>query len=328
MTWEHVITADAHDTDIFNDTNHVARSNTWARTGSYSFKIEEPTYVTQSAYATLPVSSAATKYVAFGVYLDTASANSYWMAFREGSTYHVTLVFNTLTMTLEARLGNNTGTLLASASMSAVQFVDCYIYVHDSAGRVVVKDSAGTELIDYTGDTQNAGTGVIDLLRWNSYGVDNIMYVDDIAVRTDDYCGSGGNYALTVSGAGANTVWAASTGDNYACVDEIPATLTDYVSTDVSVNGTKDNYAATALPITASSIAVVAVYALAQLDEAGSGSIRTTIKSSTSYGNGATTNLDTTAIWVKGFFDTDPATSAAWVQENLDDAQPGIETVA
>jgi hypothetical protein len=131
-----------------------------------------------------------------------------------------------------------------------------------------------------------------------------------------------------VTADGADTAWTASAGDDYQCVDEIPATFDDYISTDVSVNATKGTFAIGDLSFTPDSISVVAVYAKAQLDEAGVGSIRAIVKSSASYGNGATEGLDTTAEWVKGFFETDPATSAAWNEAGVNAAQAGVETVA
>jgi hypothetical protein len=133
---------------------------------------------------------------------------------------------------------------------------------------------------------------------------------------------------LAVTADGADTAWAASTGADWECVDEIPATFDDYISTDASVNATKGTFVVGDLPFTPESISVVAVYAKAQLDEAGAGEMRAIVKSGASYGNGATTGLDTDSKWVAGFFEVDPATSAAWLEAGANAAQAGVETVA
>jgi hypothetical protein len=339
MAWEHIITADAHDFSVFSATVNSAsiiRSTAYKRTGAQSFRLWDSSISGSNVSAGLNVAAANTKYVAFAYAGNRSNHTSSHPVFqlREGSTVHVELRFDHLAGTLliyrgagTTLLGTMTGLLLLS-----MQFFDMKFVIHDTEGQVVIRDNNGNVLISLTDvDTRNGGTGVIDNLYFTApRGVhsNGVIYLDDLAVRTDDYCGAGGNHVLAVTGEGADDDWTASAGESWECVDEIPASFTDYISTDVLVNATKGTFEVGNLPVTPETVDVVAVYAKAKLDAAGSGSIRAIVKSDTSYGNGGTEGLDTTEEWVKGFFAVDPDTSAAWDETSVNAMQPGVETVA
>lgn len=56
------------------------------------------------------------------------------------------------------------------------------------------------------------------------------FYIDDIAIRDDDWVGAGQVNVLVPVGAGGDAQWSASAGSAYQCVDEIPYNSdTDYV---------------------------------------------------------------------------------------------------
>lgn len=324
MAYEWIVTPDWHDTDVFTSlTGSISRSTTTARTGVYSFGLAG------NRALNMAVSSSDTKYAGFGFYATSNSTTMSFMRFREGTTTHVTIVANTVTGTIDAKRGEQTGTLLGSGgSISANKwyYVGVKVVVDDSVGIVTVNLN-GVEVIALTSqDTQNGGTGVIDNLSlWSGT---EYTYFDDIKVRTDSIPGVAGLFVKVPTANGTDTGWTPSAGSAYECVDEVPATNADNIYTDVSTTGTKSTFIHGGLTATAyGSIDCVCVAAKAQLDDTGSGNIRTIIESNGSYGSGSSVALSVSPLYVHLFQETDPDTSAAWTKTGVNAAEPGVETI-
>jgi hypothetical protein len=169
-----------------------------------------------------------------------------------------------------------------SMPFNAWQCLEAYVKVHDTAGVITVKVN-GVPFLELSGtlDTRNGDTdGVITNLSFGALGGaydGSNHYIDDILIRDDAWPGRGGLYILPPTADGTNNAWTPSTGNRYACVDELPAVATDNVYTDVTVLNTKQDFALADLPGAAySAISCVSVHAVARLAAAGSGNIRTT----------------------------------------------------
>lgn len=325
MAYEWLLTADWHDRDAFTSYNvfDSARSNTTARTGSWSFRSQGA-----DAYV-MGVASNATKYLGVGFYASAAAPTHVQILFREGGTAHVTIVGNTIAGTIEARLGLSNGTLLGSGGTIAINgwyFLGIKVTVHDSTGIVQVYLD-GVEILNLTSqDTQNGATGVIDniLLQTPS----GYVYWDDIKVRDDAIPGVGGIYVYVPTGDGADAAWTGSAGNDWECVDEAPATYGDYISTDVATTGTKSTFTHAAMAAAAyDSIDCVCAAAVAKLDAVGSGNTRAIVKSSASYGNGASVALSTTTKYLHAFQTVNPNGGGAWDKTAVGAAEPGVETI-
>lgn len=336
MAWEHIITADAHDYTVFDDVSssgHVTRSTTYKRTGASSFRFHSASNV--SVYAKLNVSAAATKFIAFGwAGYDTGESRQPFLDVREADTVHLRLRFHHSIGLLRIYRGEEVALLatVPGIKVLTMQSFDMKFVIHDTEGEVVIRDNNGNVLLNLTGvDTRNGESGVIDNIWFGTSRSATIygeMYVDDIAVRTDDFCGAGGNHVLAVTDDGDDdAAWTASAGAAWECVDDIPASFTDYISADAGTPNLKATFEAADLGAKLDAVNVVAVYAKARLSEAGAGSMRCIVKSVSSYGNGATENLDTPEEWVKSFFEVDPATTHAWTNNGVNGAQPGVETI-
>jgi len=86
---------------------------------------------------------------------------------------------------------------------------------------------------DYSGDT-TAGLENIKKVRIGANGVDNYQSeFDDVVIDDSEWPGNTRIQKLQISGAGTTGEWDASAGDPYACVDEIPYSDSDYISTNV-----------------------------------------------------------------------------------------------
>ncbi len=330
MAYEWLVTADWHNIDVFSAYagTTVERTNLQARTGTYSFRI---TGVSNS-WLQMSVASSATKYLGAGFYAATAQDNGHSFAFREGTTNHVTVVFNSQAGQIEARRGTRTGTLLGSGGSIATgkwYFVGIKVVVHDTAGSVQVLLD-GVEIINLTDvDTRNGATGVIDNIRLDNYtGNGNYLYLDDIKVRDDAIPGVGGVTVYLPAAAGDDAGWTASAGDPWQCVDEVPASYTDYISADVETLNTKATFVHGGLAESSyRSIDCVCVAAAGKLSASGSGSVRTIIKSGSSYANGPSRAMSTDTRYAHLFQMTNPDGGGAWTKSAVNAAQPGVETI-
>jgi hypothetical protein len=106
-------------------------------------------------------------------------------------------------------------------------FIECYLKVADSGGRFVWKIDGVTDL-NFTGDTKPGSVTVI-----NRMVVGNDAWYDNIIVDDSEYPGNTEIALLKLNGIGASSEWVPSAGDNYACVDEVPFSDADYISTDI-----------------------------------------------------------------------------------------------
>ena len=324
MAYEHLITADWHNKDVFTAVSaNVARSNTYARTGTWSFNFP----AVHDAH--LSVVAAATKYVGFGAYFLSDNANGNRVFFRESTTEHLCIVFNTVAGTIEARRGNETGTLLGSGgtiSTNTWYYIGIKGTIDNSAGVVEVWLD-GVKVIDLSSqDTQNGGTATVNNIWWEQGNAN--VYIDDIKIRDDAVPSVGGLYVKVPSADGGTNGWTPSAGDEYQCVDEAPPTFDDYISTDVATTNTLSNFAHAGMSAAAyDSIDCVAVVAYAQLDAAGAGNVRMVLNSNGTESDGTSTVLSTSPKYISHFVTADPDTSAAWAKSGVDAALFGVETI-
>lgn len=324
MAYEWFVTADWHNVDVFSASqSSPPRSNTTARTGSYSFEMGN------ARAFWMGVSSNATKYAGVGIYVTAASPSAFRINFLESSIAHVCIVINTTAGCIEVRRGSETGTLLGSGGVITTNrwyFIGIECTVHNSTGIVTV-NLDGVQVIALTGqDTQDAGTGVINSVQLIS-GT-NTCYSDDIKVRDDAIPDIGGIYVYVPTGDGADAAWTGSAGSDFQCVDDVPATYTDYIATDVATTGTKSTFTHAAMAAAAyDSIACVCSAAVAKLDASGAGNARAIVKSSASYGNGASVALSTTTKYLHVFATVNPDGGGAWDKTAVGAAEPGVETI-
>ena len=130
-------------------------------------------------------------------------------------------------------------TLLATGtsplSLDTVYQMEIYYLPLNSGGEFTVKID-GVENVTYSGDTtpylENIGS--IDFGFKNTYG--GGFYFDDLIIDDSDWIGIGHSIiSAPITGAGSSAQWTSSTAaTNYANVDEIPYSDTDYNSTNTT----------------------------------------------------------------------------------------------
>lgn len=202
----------------------------------------------------------------------------------------------------------------------------CYKPAENPNGVFQVKVN-GVLDIDFSGDTTDGPIAIdgfqLGLDAWTSYG-----YYDNIVIDDATWPGNTKIQAIVPTGAGASTQWAPSAGSNYACVDEVPASETDYVSTNTA--GHLDTYAAGDLTGDIENIKCVQVQALAVKEGAP-----TPLNLELAVKSGATTYLSadqavpaTTSQALSALWELDPATAAPWEIAAVNALEIGEKAVA
>jgi len=315
-----------------------------ARTGTYAVRTRPTNEGTGShGYRSIALASNYTDvYFRIGLRIDHHAGNTgsitFWRDFDTASGLQIELLHNPYN-TISAYRG---GTGLAT---SAVLFT-CNVWhllrirhlVHDSTGvfQVYLDDDA-SPIIDFSGDTCNtANVNVarfaIGAISFSYRYYENSCYVywDDLAVN--DASGTyenalpnkGGIIYLKPTGAGNYTQLTPSTGSNYACVDEVPPSTADYVYSDTEDK--RDTYTLEDVPAIYNTVYLVQPIAYAALSAAGTGGIRTTVRSgATDDDDDATISLSTTYAFARGDVRyRDPADSAAWTPAKVNALESGV----
>jgi len=205
--------------------------------------------------------------------------------------------------------------------------IEIHAVIDDSSGICQVKVDCNL-VIDYSGDTKDGGsTPAVD--RLTTY-CDNGVYggnrVDDIMVRDDKWCGQGGIHLLIPNATGDVSDWTASAGNAYECVDEVPPSFSDYIYEDSS-NLEQHLFNFTSIPNGISTINSVKVLNVATLSEAGSGSIKSIVKSGATISGGASVALDTSTYYVENVLENNPDTLSGWLPADITNLQAGVEVV-
>jgi hypothetical protein len=131
------------------------------------------------------------------------------------------------------------GAALLATSTNQVFFynvwagVEFYILIDDSAGRVIINVDGVANVIDFTGDTKqsSAVNMVYARLFCGSYRMsfDDLVINDDAGSSNNTYPGQVKLLPFRPTGAGDNTGLTPSSGNNWDCVNEVPASAVDYV---------------------------------------------------------------------------------------------------
>lgn len=245
-----------------------------------------------------------------------------------GATTHLTLRCPTTTSIAVYRGGTQLATATCP-SISGWNYLEVSATIADSGGTCVVKVN-GTSLISFTGDTKNAGTNsTIDTVRLTGTTDNSAILYDDLYL-----CDSAGSSpyntflgdvrvdTLSPTGAGSSTQWTPDSGSNYARVNEMPYSASNYVQDGTS--GHRDTYALADL---SGSPTVLAVQncVIAKKTDAGAMSLKLAVKSSSTVAYGTTTALGVSDATLTDLRTTDPATSSAWVASGVNALEAGME---
>ena len=262
------------------------------------------------------------------------------------ATVHLTLSLDT-SGHLVVRRGTSSGTVLATSTqvfpLNEWRHLQMQATIADSGGTCIVKVD-GTDWINFTGDTKNAGTNTtIDGIFLLQSGSSNTYLADDLWVcnGTDDTATTGrpdndflGDLhveGILPTGNGNSSQFVGSDGnstDNYLLVDDPTINTTDYVGS--ATPGNRDSYVTGDLASYVSAVYAVRVSAYAAKSDAGAAGIKVGLRES-----GGTVTLaasqalsTTYATYWDALRKVNPTGSTAWSAADVNGIQITIEQAA
>lgn len=315
------------DTSKWDAINSASRSGSAGRYGDAGFLVQTDSgyYVRKdiTPSATVTVGGAITS-------AQMLSSNAYGWHFMSdgGATTHLKVSWSALgTMTLYR--GDNT--VLATGT-SAALILNSWLYLEvqatiaDAGGTCKVRVN-GTEIINFTGDTRNAGSSaLIDRLHMtamtNNMWLDDVYILNSLGARNNDFLGEVRVVAQQPTGAGASTGLTPISGSNWSNVNTIP--FNDATYNFSATPGTRDTYALADITGTPT-IAAVQVATRMLKSDAGAASMKPAIKSGATVAYGVTQALSATAKTYSDVFETDPNTAAPWTVAGVNALESGAE---
>jgi len=224
--------------------------------------------------------------------------------------------------------GNVLGTGSIEVAQSSVTLVECRYVPSDSAGIMQVKVDGVLDIDIDTGDATDTTAGLesIHYVRFGS-GMDNLgSAYDDLVIDDADWIGLTRIQKLAPTGAGTSTQWTASAGNNYECVNEIPYSDTDYISTNVAEE--IDSYACGDLTGSIASIKSLALTTRVLYEgEPTPSGVAFVVRTGGSYYSGEA--LYPPLSWGKKIklFEENPGTAAAWTSGEIDGIEIGLKAL-
>ena len=268
-------------------------------------------------------------YFAF-LYRPTNGSNSKSiLALLNGGTVIVGIRRNVTTGFLEAYRGGvliNTGSI--SLQLNVTSLIEIHVKVADSGGRIETKVDGVTD-IDFTGDTKPGADTQFNLVRLGFYAASVYVYAyfDNLIMDDAAWIGDTKIQVVVPTGAGTTTGWTPSAGNNWACVDEIPASDVDYVS--INSNDVVDTYATGNMAGTIGSVKCVQIQSRARTDGAPTPTnLKLAVRSGgTDYFSGDNAVPATEkSLW--NLWENNPADAAAWEESDVNNIEIGIKSAA
>jgi len=310
-------------------------SGTYGRTGNGVQLSTRYHYMTKTVSAT----GVTTIVVGFDYKL-TSSGYTTLMGFIESGILQCSLTLETGNKIGFRRGDAATGsTLLATGtavlSSADWQFIEVKVTFSNTVGTAEVRVNGVTDItltgIDSCSNANEYCTGIV-LGSINSACLggyfDNVYVLDSTGSENNNFLGVVSINTVFPTAEGTNTGWTPLSGtDNALMVDETSQdgdTTYNYSDT-VSA---RDTYAITDITSTGAEVFGVAVNAMVRKDGDADRKIKPTLKSSATYSLGTEVTLTTSYLNTQQIYNTDPNTSAAWTETNVNAIEAGIDVSA
>ena len=273
-------------------------------------------------YKNLP--SAASYY--FGFHFKGTGVAGKLIRFFNGTTVLGVVYYNLSTGIFYVYKGDQ-ATFLAAGSIVVPAGNWCHLQIyflpHATTGTFAVKVN-GILDINFSGST-SPSTADINKVGLYCPGGSSTFYWDNFVVDNAAYPGVSRIALLTPSGAGNSAQWDPSTGANYACVDEVPYSDTDFISTNVVDE--VDTYAMSDLPGAAAVVKCVQVSARARREGASTPqNIALAVRTTGGDAYSADQVLQTSFITHSKIWETNPGTTNPWTVSEVNAMEAGVKS--
>lgn len=220
-------------------------------------------------------------------------------------------------------------------STGVYMHIESAVTIGNSTGAVAVRLN-GIEVLNVTGiDTQQTGNAYCTQFECltrntnnNEVWMDDLTLMDDTGTAFNGFIGDKRIIEQLPTGDGSVVTMTPSTGtDLYACVDDsTPNGDTDYISS--STPGDRALFTFPALPVVTGDVLGMNVVFVGRKDDAGTRTVRGSVRSGGTDANGTTVSLPTSYARLSGQFLTDPDTGSPWTIASVNAAETGVEVVA
>ena len=290
------------------------------RSGTYHYRA-----ATSASQLIKSFSSLTELYFRSGMAVDSGSQSTNGFQFREGSIVHIAVYMNPAFRSVQVQRGTTTLVeVITGWTYQTWYLMEIYVRIHDTTGQVIVKWD-GVEIINFTGDTRNGGAGTVNGLGSSSGGAttfwfDDFAFNDTSGGADNSWCGDGKIIALVPNG--DNSVqWLGSDGDttnNYALVDEIPPSGSDYVRATGSAY--TDIYNLSTVDFAGQTIQRIWMVSRAKSDTSGDYFLHGIQVSGSNYlvTGSLPTSFGRIDVSATGTWALNPYTGGAWSQEQID----------
>ena len=213
--------------------------------------------------------------------------------------------------------------------------IDVY-YKIDSNNNITIKVKLNDEIIvdtTYNSTTYYDVGGIRFGLLEKPNDVSLQVYFDDMAANdttgniNNSWCGNGHCEALVPISNGSINQFTPSTGSNYACVDELPVSTTDYVST--TTDGAIDIYKLTSLSgkrySATTKINAINIYKNAKYTDSQMDPIDYMKINGTAYEFETSIKTTTSSTYYKNIYEVNPATQTQFTVSDIDNSEFGFK---
>ncbi len=323
--------------DLWDTINGAASaSGTQKKTGSYALYCSA-----NSIYVIKNLASAiSTIFIKKWVYFTAVGSTGphHFLVFSDNSGTQISIG-----ITVGRQLGfyrlpttNGGGTLLGSLGTTVLALntwylIEAKIVIDNATGIAELKLNGALPLeIDFDGDTQGQAGNTVTKVTLGSYGINNfhvVGYFDDVVLDDAAWIGDTRIQAIVPTGAGNSSNWTPSAGNNWDCVEEVPASDANYVYTNA--NDILDTYVMGDLVGGVSEVKCVQVQARTVRQGASTPTnLKLAVRSGgTDYVSGDKA-VPASYKSLFNIWETDPATSAAWIVSGVNSAEIGTKSAA
>jgi len=280
-------------------------------------------------YAHKYLAAAPEYYLAFRYRGSSAQYASSMCYFFNGTTQLARLRRNPSSGFLEIRRGTSYGTLLATGAIAVnvgtPVLIEVHYKPHNTEGIFQVK-VGGILDIDFTGDTTDGATAIDAIRLGGDGGYYSSCWFDNVVIDNAAWPGNTRIQAIKPTGAGNSTQWTPSAGANYQCVDEVPPSESDFVSTNTI--GQLDLYAAGDLAGTIGSVKCVQLQALAKAEGSPSPhNLQLAVRTNGADYFSGDKAVPSSSTQLSNLWEANPATAAPWQEAEVNAMEIGMKAV-
>ena len=281
-------------------------------------------------YAHKYVPAAPEYYLAFRYRGSSASYASSICYFFNGTTQLARLRRNPSSGFLEIRRGTGYGTVLATGAIAVNVgtpfLIEVHYKPHNTEGVFQVK-VGGILDIDFAGDTTDGATAIDAIRLGGDGGYYASCWFDNVVVDDAAWPGNTKIQAIKPTGAGNSTQWTPSAGANYACVDEVPPSESDFITTNTI--GHLDLYAAGDLAGAIGSVKCIQVQALAKAEGSPSPhNLQLAVRTNGADYFSGDKAVPSSSTPLSNLWEANPDTEAPWQEAEVNAMEIGAKAVA